>query len=160
MASTSSHSNPDRLVQKAKRNLARRKSPRAGFSKAEAKALEARYSRFRDVRDEDGFLTESCLAVHRPDTPRPWLHLMGSPHDEPYGVMGSFCDPTGAGFLCYESVLAGPVTSHKDTSYVPTAPRSTDVREFLLREDRAGRPAIWYMVPQVGCEPERYSGYS
>ena len=160
MATTASDSNLDRLVQKAKRSLAQRKSPRAGFGKAEAKALETRYSQFRDARDEDGFLTESCLAVHRPDTPRPWLHLMGSPHDEPYGVLGSFCDPTGSGFLCYESVLAGPVTSHKDTSYVPTAPRSTDVREFYLREERAGRPAIWHMLPQVGCEPERYSGYS
>jgi cellobiose phosphorylase/cellobionic acid phosphorylase len=158
--STAERSDLDRLVARAKRDLAQRKSPRAGFSKGEANALEARYSRFHDVRDGDGFLTESCLAVHRPDTPRPWLHLMASPHDEPYGVMGSFCDPTGSGFLCYESVLAGPVTSHKDTSYVPTAPRSTDVREFLLREDRAGRPAIWHMLPQVGCEPERYTGYS
>ena len=150
----------DRLVAKAKRNLAQRKSPRAGFTKGEAEALETRYSHFRDRRDDKGFLTESCLAIHRPDTPRPWLHLMGSPHDEPYGVMGSFCDPTGLGFLCYESVLAGPVTSHKDTSYVPTAPRSTDVRELYLREERAGRPAIWHLLPQVGCEPERYSGYS
>jgi cellobiose phosphorylase len=150
----------EHLVAKAKRNLAQRKSPRAGFTKAQAQGLETRYSRFQDVRDKDGFLTESCLSVHRPDTPRPWLHLMGSPHEEPYGVVGSFCDPTGLGFLCYESVLAGPVTSHKDTSYVPTAPRSTDVREFYLREERAGRPAIWYLLPQVGCEPERHSGYS
>ena len=149
----------DRLVAKAKRNLAGRKCPRAGFSTAEAEALATRYSRFEDARDKDGFLTESALAVHRPDTPRPWLHLMGSAHDEPYGMMGSFCDQTGGGFLCYESVLAGPVTSHKDTSYVPTSPRSTDVREFCLREEAGGRTLIWHMLPQVGREVEEYRGY-
>ena len=150
----------DRLAAKARRNLSARRSPRAGFTQTQAAALANRYSSFEDQRDEDGFLTSSCLSIHRLDTPRPWLHLMGSAHDEPYAVMGSFWDPTGLGFLCYESVLAGPVTSHRDTSYVPTAPRSTDVREFYLREERDGRPAVWHMLPQIGREASQYSSYS
>ncbi len=81
-----------------------------------------RYRASRIAADEEGFLVDSTVAVHRPDTPRPWLHLMGSNHDNVYGVVGSFWDVTGLGFLCYESVLAGAVTSHKDSSYVPTAP--------------------------------------
>ncbi len=149
----------DRLVEKARRNLAARRSPGAGLRPVEAAALAERYSTLEDVRDGDGFLADSCLAIHRPDTPRPWLHLLCSPHDRAYEVMGSFWDQTGLGFLCYESVLAGPVTSHKDTSYVPTAPRSTDVREFHLREEVGRRPTIWHMVPQVGREAEKYRGY-
>jgi len=158
----------DRLVAKARRNLAQRRSPRAGIPKADAEALASRYSTFAHLRDADGFLTESRLCIHRPDTPRPWLHLMTSNHDHVYGVMGSFCDVTGAGFLCYETVLAGPVTSHKDNSYVPTAPRSTDVREFCLREESKGKPstqpagrsAIWHMLPQVGRDRDQYSDHS
>ncbi len=149
-----------RLVSKAKRNLTGRKPPRAGFGSADAEALATRYSRFEDTRDDDGFLTESALAIYRPDTPRPWLHLMGSVYDKPYGVMGSFCDQTGGGFLCYESVLAGPVTSHKDTSYVPTTPRSTDIREFYLREEVGGKVLIWPMLTQVGRENEQYRSYA
>jgi len=150
----------ERLADRAKRNLAQRRSPRAGFTKREAEALADRYCRFEDSRDENGFVRESRVCVHRPDTPRPWVHLMCSNHDHPYGVMGSFWDPTGLGFLCYESVLAGSVTSHKDTSYVPTAPRSTDAREFYLREEGGrGGPRIWHMLSQVGREAEDYSGY-
>ncbi len=155
-----SESHLDRLAAKARRNLARRKSPRVGFSTADAEALASRYSTFENIRDAEGFVTESRLCIHRPDTPRPWLHLMTSNHDHVYGVMGSFCDVTGAGFLCYETVLAGPVTSHKDNSYVPTAPRSTDVREFFLREESKGKRAIWHMLPQVGRDSDQYSDYS
>ena len=151
----------ERLVEKARRNLAQGKSPRAGFTPEEAERLASRYCRFEDSRDGEGFLAESCVHVHRPDTPRPWLHLMCSNHDRETGIAGSFWDATGLGFLCYDSVLAGPVTAHKDSSYVPTAPRSTDVRQFFLREEVDGRPArIWDMIPQVGREPERYQGYS
>ncbi len=149
----------DRLTAKARRNLAAGRSPRAGFSSAHVAALEEHYSTFEESRDSEGFLTGSCLTIHRPDTPRPWLHLLCSPHDRAYGVMGSFWDQTGLGFLCYESVLAGPVTSHKDASYVPTAPRSTDVREFHLREDGRGGATIWHMLPQVGREAEAYEGH-
>ncbi len=151
----------DRLLQKARRNLAAGKSPRAGFTRTEAELLANRYSHYEDGRDDEGFLTESVLDVCRPDTPRPWLHLMVSGHDDLYDVMGSFWDGTGQGFLCYESALAGPVTSHKDTSYVPTAPRSSDVREFYLREELGGRqPLLWPMLPQLGREVEEYSGYA
>jgi len=151
----------DRLVRKARRNLARGRSPRYGFSTLEAERLATRYSRFEDTRDDDGFLTESALVLHRPGTPRPWLHLMCSNHDRETGIVGSFWEAAGLGFLCYDTVLAGPVTSHKDTSYVPTAPRSTDVREFFLREAReGGRARIWHMLPQVGRDAGKYSGYS
>lgn len=150
----------DRLVARAKHNLTKKKSPGAGFTKAEANQLATRYSRFEDARDQHGFLTDSALAVHRPDTPRPWIHLMCSNHDDVSGVMGSFWDPTGLGFLCYDSVLAGPVTSHKDSSYVPTTPRSTDVRQFFLREAVGQRaPRIWHALPQAGRDQAAYSGY-
>jgi cellobiose phosphorylase len=147
------------LIAKARRNLAHGKSPRAGFAREEAQTLAERYSTFEDVRDGDGFLIESRLAVHDPDTPRPWLHLMVSNHNRETGIAGSFWDPTGLGFLCYDSVLAGPVTSHHDASYVPTAPRATDVRQFLLREEGNGKPAIWHMLPQIGREAEKYADY-
>jgi len=150
----------DRLLHKARRNLAEGRSPRHGFTAAQAEGLSCRYSRFEDLRDEEGFLTDSVLALQRPDTPRPWLHLMCSNHDRETGIAGCFWDPTGLGFLCYDSVLAGPVTSHKDTSYVPTSPRSTDVRQFLLREEMDGRPRIWNMLPQIGRDMEKYAGYA
>ena len=151
----------DRLVTKARRNLAQGKSPRAGFTAVEAEALADRYSVFEDVRDGDGFLIDSVLKLHRPDTPRPWLHLMCSNHDRETGIAGSFWEATGLGFLCFDSVLAGPVTSHKDTSYVPTAPRSTDVRQFFLREGEiGGRATIWDMLPQVGREARKYADYA
>jgi cellobiose phosphorylase len=161
IASAGREAKLDALVQKARRNLATGKSPRAGFSDAEVELLARRYSHFEDTRDEQGFLTDSSLVVTRPDTPRPWLHLMCSGHSGIYDVMGSFWSPTGLGFLCYDSVLAGPVTSHQDMSYVPTSPRATDAREFFLREERRGRsPRIWHMLPQVGRDARAYSRYS
>ena len=111
------------LLPRPRKNLSRGKSPRAGFSSPDAAALAGRYSTPHDLRDEEGFLIESRLAVHDPHTPRPWLHLMTSNHNREVGIMGSFWDPTGYGFTCLDTVLAGSITSHKDTSYVPTAPR-------------------------------------
>ena len=151
----------DSLVRRARRNLTASRQPRAGFSEEEADELSHRYSQFEDTRDDQGFLTDSRLLVTRPDTPRPWLHLMASPHDGAYDIMGSFWSPTGLGFLCYDSVLAGPVTSHRDASYVPTSPRATDGRELLLREEGAGGAAdIWHLLPQIGRDTEAYSGYA
>jgi len=147
------------LVAKARKNLSQGKSPRAGFTSKEAEELAARYSVNHDLRDAEGFLRETRLAVHNPDTPRPWLHLMTSNHHRETAIAGSFWDPTGLGFLCYDSVLAGPVTSHKDASYVPTAPRASDVREFFLREG-GKKPVIWPMIPQLGRDTEQYSDYS
>ncbi len=149
----------NRLVAKARRNLAGE-----GLRTPDSRRPRRRLSRIVTLTSKiaamrPGFLLESALAVHRPDTPRPWLHLLGSNHDNVYGVVGSFWDVTGLGFLCYESVLAGAVTSHKDSSYVPTAPRSTDVRQFFLREEADGQPRLWDMLPQVGREPEKYSDY-
>ena len=150
----------DRLIAKARENLSESKSPRAGFSAAEARALAERYSAFDDLRDAEGFLIESRLAIHNPDTPRPWLHLMVSNHNHETGIAGSFWDPTGLGFLCHDSVLAGPVTSHKDPSYVPTAPRASDVREFYLREAADGRVTMWHALPQLGREEDQYRDYT
>lgn len=151
----------DPLVARARRNLAQGRSPRHGFTEDQARALAERYSHFEDTRDADGFLDDSVLSIHGPETPRPWLHLMCSNHDRETGIVGSFWDPTGLGFLCYDSVLAGPVTSHRDPSYVPTAPRSTDVREFYLREAPARGPAaIWHMLPQVGRDTGDYTDYA
>ncbi|MBN1457972.1 MAG: hypothetical protein JXA57_00455 [Armatimonadetes bacterium] len=147
------------LVAKARRNLSAKRSPRAGFSAAQAEALANRYSHFEDTRDADGFLAESCLAIQSPATPRPWLHLMGSSHDGGYDIVGSFWDPTGLGFLCWETILAGPITSHRDTSYVPTAPRSTDVREFFLRDETGDEVSIWHMLPQIGREVAEYRDF-
>ncbi|MEA2062910.1 MAG: hypothetical protein U9P14_04360, partial [Gemmatimonadota bacterium] len=52
------------------------------------------------------------------------------------------------------------VTSHKDPSYVPTAPRSTDHRHFFLREESPeGEAVCWYMIPQRGREEEAYGNF-
>ena len=80
-----------------------------------------------------------------------------------YGVFGSFWDQTGGGFSCLDSVLAGSVTSHKDSSYVPTVPRATDHRHFYFREENSlsnTSPRIWHMLPQFGCEEEAYEDFS
>ena len=86
----------DRLVAKARKNLSQGKSPRAGFTPREAEALAHRYSSFEDLRDGDGFLIESRLAVQDPDTPRPWLHLMTSNHNRETGIAGLVLGPDRA----------------------------------------------------------------
>jgi hypothetical protein len=120
----------ERLAAKARRNLAARKSPQAGFTKAEVEALSNRYATFLDERDEQGFLSESCLSIHDPETPRPWLHLMGSVHDEAYGVAGSFwaervslrlriasCSASSDIGIVNVDVVAGPSSIAAVTSY-------------------------------------------
>lgn len=147
----------DKWAARARRNLHKGKSPRAGLTAEQVEKLANRYSRFMDLRDDDGYLTMSEHVVTTLRTPRPFLHLLTSNHDNEFGVYGSFWDQTGLGFACYDSVLAGPVTSHKDASYVPTSPRSTDVRLFYLREEtKAGEADIWFMVPQIGRGEEEY----
>jgi cellobiose phosphorylase len=146
----------DRWVAKARRNLSAGRPPRRGLTAEQVSLLEMRYSHFEDQRDGDGFLVGSEHVVTALQTPRPYIHLMASNHDEEFGVFGSFWDPTGLGFCCLDSVLAGPVTSHKDASYVPTAPRRSDVRLFYLREQTRGGADIWFMLPQIDREADEY----
>jgi len=123
----------------------------------ELELLRCRYSHFQDQKDREGFLTESTHVVTKVATPKPYIHLISSNHSREYGIYGSFWDGSGAGFSCLDSVVAGPITSHKDPSYVPTAPRATDYRHFFLREktDR-GKVKIWHLIPQRGREEEAY----
>ncbi len=140
----------DKLTAKVRKNIFEDRAPTDGLSGAEVQKLAAGYSHFEDKRDADGYLTYSEHIITKLATPRPYIHLMASNHTRKEGVLGSFWDQTGLGFLCYDSVLAGPVTSHKDKSYVPTAPGRTDFRAFFLREKRPGKKIdIWFMNPQV-----------
>ncbi|HLA41193.1 MAG TPA: hypothetical protein VJ417_14420, partial [Candidatus Glassbacteria bacterium] len=134
----------------------------AVLSAGQIESLRHRYSHFRDETDTEGFVISSTHRVTRVSTPRPYLHLIGSNHSREYGSYGSFWDSSGAGFSCLDSVLAGPVTSHHDPSYVPTAPRATDHRHFYLREQPRAedRPEIWHLFPQRGVEEERYEDFS
>ncbi|MFH1070841.1 MAG: hypothetical protein V1794_14585 [Candidatus Glassbacteria bacterium] len=123
--------------------------------------LRRRYSHFRDELDAGGFITSSVHRITRVSTPRPYLHLVSSNHSRESGAFGSFWDAGGAGFSCLDTVLAGPVTSHKDPSYVPTAPRATDHRHFYLRErgEPGCAPEIWHVFPQRGVEEDQYEGF-
>ena len=116
-------------------------------------ALRGRYADFEDRFDDDGLLVDSKVVIHRLDTPRPFLHLMASSHHEPIGQGGSFWDQHRGGFSCLDSVLAGRMTSHLDTNYVPAAPAPQDVRQFFVHE--AGES--WPMFPVAGHEDDRYA---
>jgi cellobiose phosphorylase len=147
----------DCLVQKGHRALREGKPLSGILTIDELDILRRRYSHFKDERDSEGYLAGSSHLVTKVSTPRPFLHLISSNHSREFGTYGSFWDGSGAGFSCLETVLAGPVTSHKDNSYVPTAPRSTDHRHFYLREESfPGRPRIWHVFPQRGMEEEAY----
>lgn len=120
------------------------------YPKAALDVLREKYSHFEDTV-EDGFITDSRHVVKRVITPKPYIHLMTNLVDAPRGVFGSFCDPLGYGFSCLDSVLAGSVTSHKDPSYVPTAPRASDFRGLWIREQlKKGEAKIWHLIPQPG----------
>jgi len=96
------------------------KSPRAGLRPEEAEALAARYSSSRTSATLMGswWTADSWFG---PEHPAPLASLMSSNHDRETGIAGSFWT-LRARLPLYDSVLAGPVTSHKDSSYVPTAP--------------------------------------
>lgn len=116
-------------------------------------ALLNRYAHFTDRFDADGFLVESAVNMDDFRTPRPSLHLMASCHDREAGVWGSFWDQFGGGFSCLDSVLAGRMTSHLDTNYVPTAPEPQDCRGFYIHEN--GR--AWPMFPVAHFQEEAYT---
>lgn len=158
----------DACLAKARKNLKAGKSPLQGLKKGEIAAAQAEFSDFSDTKDKDGFIVGSEHVIRKIDTPRPYLHLMGSLHAGGRGIYGSFWDQTARGFSCLDSVLAGPVTSHLDTSYVPTCPTDTDYRAFYMREanprgafkSARGKAAdIWFLLPQPGRETGMYGKY-
>ncbi len=122
--------------------------------------LRRRYSVLEDTRDADGFIIGGAHVVTTPRTPRPFLHLMVSPASRFEDVYGSFWSQCCQGFSCLDAVLAGPVISHMDTSYVPTAPRPEDLRHFVLREETPEGVRVWYAFPQVGLEDDLYEDFS
>ena len=130
----------------AKRPLHHRVAPEAW------QALLERYAHFDDRKDADGFLIDSTVNMDDWHTPRPSLHLMASCHDRETGVWGSFWDQFGGGFSCLDSVLAGKMTSHLDTNYVPTAPEPQDCRGFYVHENGKA----WPMFPVPHFEEEAY----
>ncbi|MBI4581295.1 MAG: hypothetical protein HY718_16450 [Planctomycetes bacterium] len=131
---------------KAKRPLHHR------IDDAQWQALLDRYGHFVDRTDADGFIVDSAVNMDDWHTPRPCLHLMATCHDGDTGVWGSFWDPFGGGFSCLDSVLAGRMTSHLDTNYVPTAPEPQDSRGFFIHE--SGR--AWPMFPVPHFEEDAY----
>lgn len=158
----------DVCVAKARQNLKAGKSPLDGLKHEEIEAAQTQFSTFIDERDAGGFLTSSTHRIHNLDTPRPYLHLMSSLHPNGRGVYGSFWDQTGRGFSCLDSVLAGAVTSHCDTSYVPTCPADTDYRAFYIceatlrgsyRNAEGHNVDIWFLLPQPGRGNEDYRNY-
>ncbi len=144
------------LVQRCRANLAAGRPPLDGLSAEEAGQLVTRYATFDDARDAKGFLVGSQVAVRSLHTPRPFLHLMASSHHRDAGQWGSFWDQHCGGFSCVDSVLAGRMTSHLDTNYVPTSPQPQDTRGFWVHE--AGR--AWPMLPVVGYEEDKYRGFA
>ncbi|OGS21750.1 MAG: hypothetical protein A3J83_02235, partial [Elusimicrobia bacterium RIFOXYA2_FULL_40_6] len=132
-----------------------RKNKEYGVPK-EFKPGQSGYADFVDSKDNGGFIKKSEVKVKKVDLPRPWLHLLASNHPRTRGMYGAFWDQTGKGFSCIDSALAGPVTSHKDPSYVPTAPGPRDVRYFYLKEGNNK----WFMIPQEGRNEKAYKNYS
>lgn len=115
-------------------------------------ALLDRYAHFVDRIDAEGFLVDSMVNMDDWHMPRPSLHLMTSSHDRESGVWGSFWDQFGGGFSCLDSVLAGKMTSHLDTNYVPTAPEPQDCRGFYVHENGKA----WPMFPIAHYQEDAY----
>ena len=145
----------DGLVARCRENLRAGRDITDGLSAAEAKALRTRYSHFEDRAGADKLLVGSEVVVTALRPPRPYVHMMASNHTKTRGLWGSFWDNTRGGFCCLDSVLAGKMSSHLDTNYVPTSPEIQDVRDFWVHE--GGR--AWPMFPVPGYEERSYSLY-
>ena len=145
----------DKLVEACRENLRGGRDVTAGLTDEQSDALMTRYSRFEDRRDESGMLVDSEVVIHALRPPRPFLHLMCSSHDGLRKAWGSFWDGTCGGFSCVDSCMAGRMTSHLDTNYVPTAPEVQDVRGFWIHEGGES----WPMFPIPGYEEDRYGDY-
>lgn len=140
------------LMKRCRENLQVGRNPIYGLDDQQVEILMNRYAEFEDVRDERGFVIDSEVVVKSLHTPRPYLHLMASSHFRNEDQWGSFWDQHRGGFSCVDSVLAGKMTSHLDTNYVPTAPEPQDVRDFYVHEDEQS----WPMFPTVGYEEDQY----
>jgi len=127
-----------------------------GLSTEDWHLLLDTYSSFIDHYDSNGFLIDSQVEVTNPYTPRPCLHLMASNHSNEYGVWGSFWDQFGGGFCFLDSALAGRMSSHLDTNYVPTSPELQDVRRFFIHENGLS----WPMLPIPHYEPDQYTNFN
>jgi len=145
----------DQLVHLCKENLRRGRGPLEQLTDEQRSALLERYARVEDSFDDDGFLAASRVVIHDLHTPRPFLHLMASGHFGLRDQWGSFWDQHCGGFSCVDSVLAGKMTSHLDSNYVPTSPAPQDVRGFYVHESGAS----WPMFPVAGWQEESYGDF-
>ncbi len=143
----------DQTLATARENLRAGRSVKDGIDRKRWRALLERYSRFVDRRDANGYLIASEAVLNSLHTPRPCLHLMASTHSDEFGVWGSFWDQIGGGFSCLGSVLAGKMTSHLDSNYVPTAPEPQDVRRFFIRHEGNA----WPMFPVSFLDESAYT---
>jgi cellobiose phosphorylase len=131
------------------------RAPVDGTSPEDARRLLERYWRFEDARDADGMISGGRVVVRSLVTPRPVLHMMACGHARLRDQWGSFWDQHCGGFCCVDSVLAGKMSSHLDTNYVPTSPQPQDVRNFYVHQ--AGR--AWSMFPVAGHEEGLYEDF-
>ncbi len=141
------------ILSKVRENLKANRELNAGIDEQQWNKLLNRYSHFVDSRDDDGFLTASQVHIVDFNTPRLSLHLLASNHYNDYGIWGSFWDQFNGGFSCLDSVMAGKMTSHLDTNYVPTAPEPQDVRRFFVYE----QGNAWPMFPVSHFQDEQYT---
>lgn len=146
----------EKILSKAKDNLEKNRSIKDGITDLQFKKMQQKYSYFLDNLDDKGFIINSQHVITDINTPRPWMHLMGSNHSEFNETFGSFWDQINGGFSFKDSILAGPLTSHKDRSYVPTFPQPADRRNIIIKENSD----IWYLSPQPGIDENYYSNYS
>ena len=146
----------NKILNKVHNNLLSGSDIYDGIEESQREFLLKRYSEFIDVSDSSGFLIESGVHVKTLHTPRPYLHLMASNHYDDYGQWGSFWDQHRGGFSCVDTVMAGRMSSHLDTNYVPTSPFPTDVREFFIHE----AAKAWPIFPVACYEESEYQGYS
>ncbi len=160
LESSSTKTDLDKLARQANQALRQGRGVKEVLDAAQIEHLRSRYSTFEDKLDEDGFISGGCHKVHKVATPRPYLHLISSCHSREHGSFGSFWDVSGSGFCCLDTVLAGPVTSHNDPSYVPTAPRPSDHRHFYIREETPDGVAIHHLFPQRGVDEQSYDSFS
>lgn len=146
----------EQTLKTVRKNLKNNRSLNADIDKDKWQKLLNRYSHFSDTFDNNGFVTSSEVVVTSLKTPRPCLHMMCSNHENEYNTWGSFWDQFCGGFSCVDSVLAGKMTSHLDTNYVPTAPEPQDFRGFYVYEEGKS----WPMFPVPGFDEENYTNFS
>ncbi|MFH1762045.1 MAG: glycosyl hydrolase family 65 protein [bacterium] len=147
------------IIEECRENLRTGKPLNKILSGEIEKKLREKYSHFLDNYNDEGFLINSRHIVKTPETPRPYLHLLSSLHDNPAQIYGSFWSNTGSGFSFVDSIRAGQIISHTDRSYVPTFPNLDDTRTFIIRDNNNKGPFTdengknfnaWHAIPQNG----------